>query len=107
MSALPPEAHTYLRRATRLLLPRAQRAAHAELHAYLHGLMHDALVRGLPAGDAWPVALRAAGPVWPLALRLAAVHTLPPLRAALLVGAALGGAAYAVQAGGASAPALS
>lgn len=95
----PPDAQRYLRRLTLLLPPWVRRCVVAEVHAHLHGLAHDAQVRGLPEAQAWAHALQQAGPVWPAALRLAGVYLGRPLRAAALVGAALGGAAYAVQGG--------
>ncbi|WP_221089135.1 hypothetical protein [Deinococcus aquaedulcis] len=93
----PPAARRYLRRLTLLLPPQVRPRVVAEVHAHLHGLAHDAQVRGLPEAQAWAHALQQAGPVWPAALRLAGVYLGRPLRAAVLVGAALGGAAYAVQ----------
>lgn len=97
MSAPPQAVEAYLRAAT-WPLPRAVRGeARAELLAHLWQLRLDAEVRGLNAQDAWQEALTHAGPAWRVAFGLARVHSLRALRCGLLVGAALGSAAYAVQ----------
>jgi len=69
----------------------------AELLANLWQTRLDAELRGLDEAAAWDTALSDLGPPWHLALGLARVHLLAPLRRWLLVGVALGGAAYAVQ----------
>ncbi|WP_146160738.1 hypothetical protein [Deinococcus arcticus] len=105
MRPCPPAAQRYLRRLTLLLPPQVRRRVAAEVEAHLCGLAHDAQVRGLTEVQAWACALQQAGPVWPAALRLAGVYLGRPLRVALLAGAALGGAAYAVQVQGGGMPA--
>lgn len=94
----------YLGRATLLLPARSRRQVRAELHANLYQTMLDARLTGLEEADAWAAALRESGPVWRLALNLARVHSLGLAVRALLVGLALGGAAYAVGAGTHAAP---
>lgn len=89
----------YLSRATALLPLRRRQRVRAELHANLYQTMLDARLGGLDTADAWAVAVREAGPAWWLALQLARVHTLGLAVRALLVGAVLGGAAYAVGSG--------
>ena len=97
MSAHLPEVERYLRHVT-CLLPRPQAAmVRAELLGNLHQTMLDARLRGLNEVEAWQTALAETGPSLPTALRFARLYTLGLLTRWLLVGAALGGAAYAVQ----------
>lgn len=94
----------YLTRATALLLPQIRREVRAELQANLHQTMLDARLNGLNEADAWDAALHESGSPWWLALNLARVYTLGLALRALLVGLALGGAAYAVSVEGHSTP---
>ncbi|WP_288403495.1 hypothetical protein [uncultured Deinococcus sp.] len=94
---LPPGVAAYLGRATALLWPERRRAVRAELYTHLYHEHLDARLRGLDEAAAWAEALRAAGPVWGVALRLAQVHMGGLTVRTLLLGAALGGAAYAVR----------
>ncbi|MFD1730830.1 hypothetical protein ACFSC4_06665 [Deinococcus malanensis] len=96
---IPADAERYLRAVTRLLPPRVARQVRAELLGHLHQDMLDARLRGLDEAEAWAQALQEAGPVWPAAWRLVQVHTLGRALRVVLVGVALGGAAYAVQSG--------
>lgn len=91
----------YLTWATALLPPQTRREVRAELLANLHQTMLDAR---LSEADAWDAALHESGSVWWLALNLARVYTLGLALRALLVGLALGGAAYAVSVEGHSTP---
>lgn len=96
-TSIPVQVQRALRQAT-ALLPRAVREdVSAELLANLWQARLDAQLRGLDEAAAWDAALSDLGPPWRLALGLAQVHLLAPLRRWLLVGVALGGAAYAVQ----------
>lgn len=95
---------TYLTCATALLLPQTRREVRTELQANLHQAMLDARLNGLSEADAWDAALHESGSVWWLALNLARVYTLGLALRALLVGLALGGAAYAVSVEGHTAP---
>lgn len=94
---LPPHVAAYLGRATAFLRPSQRRAVRAELYAHLYHEQCDARLRGLNDEEAWAEALRAAGSAWEAALRLARVHTLGLALRTLLLGAALGGAAYAAR----------
>lgn len=96
-STCPPLVAAYLRRATWPLPPGARGRARAELHAHLYLEMLDAQLCGLDEAAAWAQALRGAGPPGLLALRLARVHTLGLAVRPLLLGVALGGAAYAAR----------
>lgn len=98
-SQLSAELARFLRVATCLLPPQTASMVRAELHGHLHQAMLDAQMRGLEENAAWATALREAGPAWQAALRFARVYTLGTLLRWLLVGVALGGAAYAVQSG--------
>ena len=95
--SVPPQVCRALRRATALLPRSVREDVTAELLANLWQARLDAELRGLDGAAAWNVALVDLGPDWRLALSLARVHLLAPLRRWLLVGVALGGAAYAVQ----------
>lgn len=94
---MTPEVKRYLRWVTCLLPGTAARRVRAELHAHLYHDALDAQLRGLDESAAWREALRAAGPAWLAALRFARIYTLGTLGRVLLIGAALGGAAYAMQ----------
>ena len=96
---VPGTVETYLNHAVCLLPVQTRREVRAELHANLYQTMLDGRLNGLNEGGAWAAALRESGPVWWLALNLARVYTLGLAVRALLVGLALGGAAYAVGAG--------
>lgn len=101
---VPPRVKRHLNVSTCLLLPRTARQVKAELHGNLYQDMLDACCGGLSEPQAWEVALRNAGSAWKAALGLARVHTLGLLVRVLLLGAALGGASYAGQAGLLEAP---
>ena len=95
--SIPPQVSQALRQATALLPRGVREDVAAELRANLWQTRLDAELRGLDEAAAWDAALSDLGPPWRLALGLARVHLLAPLRRWLLVGVALGGAAYAVQ----------
>ncbi|CAM3061422.1 hypothetical protein DERA104750_12395 [Deinococcus radiodurans] len=97
LGSVPSQVSQALRRATALLPCGVREDVTAELLANLWQTRLDAELRGLDEAAAWDTALSDLGPPWHLALGLARVHLLAPLRRWLLVGVALGGAAYAVQ----------
>ncbi len=105
MSGVPRQAEAYLRCATCLVPRRVRGKVQAELRGNLYQTALDARCEGLSEEMAWARALNEAGPAYRLALNLARVYLLRPMARLLLVGAALGGAAYAVQSGGHSVPA--
>ncbi len=94
----PDALEVYLKRAVCLLLSQTRQSVRAELHANLYQAMLDARLKGLDEAAAWAAAVDESGSPWWLALNLARVYTLGLGLRALLVGLALGGAAYAVRA---------
>ena len=96
----PPQAvEQYLKIATRFLLPGPARRIRAELLGHLHQDMLDGLCCGCTTDEAWRQALDNAGPAWKTALGLGRVYSLGLVLRVLLLGGALGGAAFAVQSG--------
>lgn len=98
-NVLPESVNLYLNAVTCLLLPRTARQVRAEFLGHLAQDMRDAQLEGLAEQEAWNHALTLAGPAWKAALGLGRVHTLGLLLRGLLLGAALGGASYALQSG--------